>query len=314
MRTDDLLDAIGEVNDSAVADAEKATVTRLPRRKRWLRAAACICLAAVLSAAVVYKIDHKYPVERVPVPVRSGSGEETEIAVIPRWEEMTTPQRYSYAQFQGRDYTYYGSPIELPEEALDEYLGTAQAEGWDEYTQTRYEVEMEVYTFAGYTAEYAIAVHLPGEEGYWAYIDYDYAPATLGQLIDELNLEENLIMNHISYDYRSPILDRMVYVRFTGLEEQRVWELLLSRRETENALEDLWLISEMTVGIDVKYLHQNIALSVSEDGWLWTNILSNIHAFYIGEEAVEAFMDYVFTECEGHEIVYVPSNEVGIPE
>lgn len=312
MKQEELLDAIGEVNDIVIEDAGKQSGIR-SRRKQWLRAVACICLAALLGTAAVYKIDHKYPVERVPV-VSSGTETSAEIAVIPRWEEMTTPQRYSYAQFQGRDYTYYGSPTEIPEEAIGAYLGTAQTEGWDEYTQTRYEAEMEVYAFAGYTEQYAVAVHMPGEEEYWAYIDYDYAPATLGQLVDDLNLQENLTMHHVSYDYRSPILDRYVYVRFTGLKEDRVWDWLLERRETENAMEDLWLISEMTIGIDVKYLHQNIALSVSEDGWLWTNILSNTNAFYIGEAAVEDFMNYVFTECEGHEIVYVPSNEAGMPE
>ena len=49
----------------------------------------------------------------------------------------------------------------------------------------------------------------------------------------------------------------------------------------------------------------NISLSVTEDGYLTTNILATGKAFYIGEEKVQTFINFVQNELEGCEIIYV---------
>ena len=51
----------------------------------------------------------------------------------------------------------------------------------------------------------------------------------------------------------------------------------------------------------------NISLCVTEDGYIYTNILATRKAFYIGEEKVKSFMEFVKNVLEGYEhvIVYI---------
>ncbi len=61
--------------------------------------------------------------------------------------------------------------------------------------------------------------------------------------------------------------------------------------------------------------YENISLSIHEDGYLITNILSTGKKFFVGEENTQAFVDYVLKECSGYEIVYTLNpDEIGIPE
>ena len=43
-------------------------------------------------------------------------------------------------------------------------------------------------------------------------------------------------------------------------------------------------------------------ISISEDGYLFTSSFSSAQAFYIGEEKVNAFINFVKNELEAHEI------------
>ena len=61
--------------------------------------------------------------------------------------------------------------------------------------------------------------------------------------------------------------------------------------------------------------YENISLSIHEDGYLITNILSTGKKFFAGEENTQAFVDYVLKECSGYEIGYTLNpDEIGIPE
>ena len=66
---------------------------------------------------------------------------------------------------------------------------------------------------------------------------------------------------------------------------------------------------------DTEVRFENISLSIHEDGYLITNILSTGKKFFAGEENTQAFVDYVLKECSGYEIVYTLNlDEIGIPE
>ena len=50
--------------------------------------------------------------------------------------------------------------------------------------------------------------------------------------------------------------------------------------------------------------YENISISIREEGYIITNILSTGKMFRVGEENTKAFVDYVLDECDGYEIVY----------
>ena len=59
-------------------------------------------------------------------------------------------------------------------------------------------------------------------------------------------------------------------------------------------------VSVMDISIDVNIIsYRNISLSVTDSGYLQTNILDTLKSFYIGEDAVQAFVDYVLGSGSG---------------
>ena len=69
--------------------------------------------------------------------------------------------------------------------------------------------------------------------------------------------------------------------------------------------DQMWLTRKMSISIDIPALgYENISLAVTEEGYLTTNILATGKAFYIGEEKVDAFVEYVLENCSGREMVY----------
>ena len=63
----------------------------------------------------------------------------------------------------------------------------------------------------------------------------------------------------------------------------------------------------ISVSINIELLgYENISLTVTEDGYLTTNILDTGKAFFIGKEKAEEFYGYVRENCEGTEkITYI---------
>ena len=72
--------------------------------------------------------------------------------------------------------------------------------------------------------------------------------------------------------------------------------------------------NKMSINVFIPVLgYENISLSVTEDGYITTNILDTGKAFYIGEDKTDMFIEYVLNNCQGYEIIYIQDDE-GIPE
>ena len=73
----------------------------------------------------------------------------------------------------------------------------------------------------------------------------------------------------------------------------------------------LTLNGVMSVGVDIPLLgYHNITLGVTEDGYLFTNILDTAKVFDIGKEKAQQFVNYVIDNCTGYELVYVEESMV----
>jgi hypothetical protein len=256
------------------------------------------CIAFALGMGVMHIPDlwsKKAPVAIVENNP-TGNVERAEIAITPPWDEMLINRQFSTITFNGHEYwtSYY--PIIIDAALIGEQIDSTTLNGYDIYEEKQYTINCEVYSVKTISDEWAVAVKYDGHDGYYPfrYINYNYMPATLGDLIDDLNLRENLVFGPI-YDNSS-----MVY---TLPDPSVIWDLLLA--DTSLKL-DTSIIDEggvvlsgvelMGVSIDVEVLgHKNISLSVTADGYLQTNILDTGKAFFIGMDKVQAFIDYVKT-------------------
>ena len=84
-----------------------------------------------------------------------------------------------------------------------------------------------------------------------------------------------------------------------------VWEMLFSDRNLKNVkdYDSMNFGKELiSVSINIELLgYENISLTVTEDGYLTTNILDTGKAFFIGKEKAENFAEYVSENCKAVE-------------
>ena len=69
------------------------------------------------------------------------------------------------------------------------------------------------------------------------------------------------------------------------------------------------------ISVDIPLLgRKNISVELTDKGYLITNILDTGKGFYIGENKVQEFLDYIKENYDGYRIVYIYENEKEIPE
>ena len=301
MKEERLLKALGEIDEKYIAEAAEKRQKKHIGWKIGLIAASLMLVLGSMSTVLYYRALYPYPVEKLPIAETSST---TETAAVLRWDEMTDAQRYSEVEAIGN--TYSSNQHQMSVEQIDMLLEEAVLTGFDEYTEQTHTVTAEVYSVDGFSMECVTAVRFDGSEEYYIYLNHLYKPDTLGQFVEDLNLKETLITGTVYYDYRKPNGEH-ADIRFDDLDTQKVWELLLSDLSVNNVkdYDQMWFVTKMSISIDIPALgYENISLAVTEDGYLTTNILATGKAFYIGEEKVDAFVDYVLENCSGKEIVY----------
>ena len=302
-----LFEAIGRVKDEYLADCEK-TAKHHRRGLGWAYAAAVVVVIIGIYLAFPGGDDQSpWPVKEIHVEENSG-----ETAEIPHWQDLTVSQQYTAANIGGIEYSSCGTSI------TPEYIGgiidvEAWAQGIDEYADKLYTTEIRVYQIAGISSDCAVAVEFYelGDTGRYAYVNPSYRPDTLGQFIQDLNLQENLNSGSAWYSY---LKDNGEYatVEFVDLDDSVVWDMLLSDISAESVqnYDAMEFAEVMSVSVDIPLLgYKNISLAVTEEGYVTTNILDTGKAFFIGTDKIQAFVDYVLENCQGYEIVYVYGDE-----
>lgn len=236
--------------------------------------------------------------------------EETEdgMTVLPHWDDMAIVQQFSLLEFNGKQYD--GKQGEVPDEMIGERLGTATLNGFDEYTDTTYTKNASIYAINTISRECAVAIQFEGTTEYYPYINAYYRPETLGDFINDLNLKELVSFGSIWYGDSYTDNEGNFHfdnIEFYDVDDEIIWSMLFSNISLENVHDDSsMLVPLMSVSVDIPVLgYKNISCWVTDDGYLVTNILDTGKAFYIGEDKVQEFVNYILNNYEGFKIVYV---------
>ena len=65
----------------------------------------------------------------------------------------------------------------------------------------------------------------------------------------------------------------------------------------------------ISISVDIPLLgYKNISVSLTDKGYMLTNILDTGKGFYIGEDKVKEFLEYIKENYDGYKIVYVDEN------
>ena len=339
-----MIHAIGGIDDKFIDEAARPS-----RKKaviiKWCAAAAGFCVIAGLAAAVwissgangiflskesnsaggalegtlseEYDVDYKangtadtapgdsetYTEEAGDMVSKPTSSQD--IYEVPSWDDMTVTQKFPYLSFNG--YEYSTADRTVPEESAGKKITSATLTGTDSRTGKTYAINADIYEITGISKNCAVSLKFEGYKELYVCRNSGYRPETLGQLTDDLNLRETLTFGKAYATVKKG--DTYTETEYSGLDGEKVWEMLLSDRELKNVkdYDSMNFGKELiSVSINIELLYRNISLAVTEDGYLTTNILDTGKAFFIGKEKAEEFYGYVRENCEGTEkITYI---------
>ena len=230
-----------------------------------------------------------------------------DIYEVPRWDDMTVTQKFPYLSFNG--YEYSTADKVIPEDKVGKKITSTTLTGTDRYTGKTYAINADIYEITGISKNCAVSLKFEGYDELYVCRNSGYRPETLGQLTDDLNLHKTLTFGKA---YATIQKDKNSYAQteYSGLDGEMVWEMLFSDRNLKNVkdYDSMNFGKELiSVSINIELLgYENISLTVTEDGYLTTNILGTGKAFFIGKEKAEEFYGYVRENCEGTEkITYI---------
>lgn len=335
-----MIHAIGGIDDKFIDEAARPS-----RKKaviiRWCAAAAGFCVIAGLTAAVwissgangiflskesnsaggalegtlseEYDGDYKANGTADTAPgdsetyteeaggTASDTSSEQDSYEIPRWEDMTVTQKFPYLSFNGYEYSTADKVIH--EESIGKKLTSATLTGKDVYTGKTYAINADIYEITGISKNCAVSLKFEGYDELYVCRNSGYRPETLGQFIDDLNLKNTLTFGKAYATVKKG--DAYTETEYSGLDGEKVWEMLLSDRELKNVkdYDSMNFGKELiSVSINIELLgYENISLTVTGDGYLTTNILDTGKAFFIGKEKAGNFAEYVHENCKGTE-------------
>ena len=130
MTNENILDAIGGINEKAVQDAK---AYKRPKSKRWFRwgaAAACLCLVVGIAIPILHHkggSDHQESVQ--PIALFEFNGKLYEAVEIPEVLEK------------------YGLPSKITEDMAGDHVAYLRSDGGDGYECTPMETDIELYQY-----------------------------------------------------------------------------------------------------------------------------------------------------------------------
>lgn len=213
------------------------------------------------------------------------------------WEEKPMWRRYpDFERFEIGNYIVYETTVDAAK--VGEYLQDVNLHGYDNCTQTPYDEIGKIYRIEGINDTAAVALQYPGREDYFPAMNTKYSPATLGELIEDLNLRENIRIGTVYYSYHDEngrIHDR----QYAGLTVEKMWELLLSDPTLPNVADQpIDWTHKVAFRIDLPLLGiTNLGVPLSEDGYIRIHLMGTEKIFHIGKDKVDAFMAYVEENC-----------------
>lgn len=235
-----------------------------------------------------------------------------DIAVVPRWNEKSISQQFYEVEYNGNKYS--SRITKISNNNILKNVGEATLTGYDTYTKITYNKKAELYSIKDIAEKCAIAIKFEEDTDYYVYVNSYYRPTTLGEFMRDLNLEKITSFGTIYYNYWDKDFQENINVEFYGVDNKAIWQKLFNNKDLENIYSDNEIgkytsekiTQSISIGVDIPILgYKNISVSLTDKGYLLTNILDTGKGFYIGEEKVQEFLDYMKENYVGYKIVYV---------
>ena len=213
---------------------------------------------------------------------------EGESAIEWPWEYKTIAEQYTTIDLNGKEYYSGGHSVDAS--SVGELIGTFDVIGYDAYRDQNHKIACETYRIDGISEEYIVAVKLDGE--FYVFSHNEYAPpSNLGEVMDNYALEQTLPLDQFTkYDGE----EQKGHFRLDN--DSYIWDVLNECRDAEFVEGDNWgegdrnYLSFIATS-DALGIYKRV-FNVTEDGYIWTNILDYAYIFRIGQEAADQIISY----------------------
>lgn len=324
MNNKDLLKAIGDIDDRYLIEEKNRVksnnmVNIMKNLKlKYVLAPICIVFIAVIGIykSGIYTSKPDIVISQkdgwIIKEVKTDKTTSQEIARIPRWNEMSISQQFGGVEYNNNKYS--SKIVKISKDNIIKNIGNATLTGYDTYTETTYSKKGDLYSIKGIAEKCAIAVKFEGDTDYYVYVNSYYRPKTLGEFVEVLNLKDNISFGTIYYNYWDKDVEENIDVEFYDVDNEIIWNKLFSNLNLENIYSDNDTVKytserfsqSISISVDIPLLgYKNISVSLTDKGYMLTNILDAGKGFYIGEDKVKEFLEYIKENYDGYKIVYV---------
>lgn len=262
----------------------------------------CILVGAVVI--VIYNNNNHWKEKKVYV----SSLIQDSITIETPWEEQIVCQQFN--SFDYNNSTYSSRDTKILDNMIENELYSTILTGYDSINDIFYKKSATIYSIENYSQNCVVAIKFEEDTDYYVYINLNYIPTTLGQLINDLNLEETMIFNSVWYEYEKNNSETDT-IEFPNVSCEIIWDMLLDDTSVKNIQNETISYDKIIdINLDIAQLgYKDITIFLSSDGYLIIDIFNERYNFYIGKEKVENFVNYIIENCEGYKIVYVYDEE-----
>ena len=274
---------------------------------KWVAAAACLAVV-IVGALVVVPYIRRNGFESSPGSVSNESSPGTVMiggivrpyddnkllyfsgpARLWQWDLLAVYEQYTSMELYGKQ--FYSRGAEIREELLGDTLGSYEVSGEDHgYTDKTYSQTFEVRQIKGVSDDLMAAVKMDGKYYIFKNNEYD-PPSTLGKLLDSYSLADAVELHRFT-TCEGYIDTGSYYLEDDGM----IWQIFDECRNAAFVGDEFWDSSKenevsFSVTSEVLGVYKNV-LSISDKGYLRTNIFDWGYVYYIGEEAANRIISY----------------------
>ena len=301
MKIPKIANAVGYIDDDLIKAA--AENKRTTKRKSWVkRGAIAACIAVCIALGAIFLpsvIDKSFQGDKMPEApserYKNAQIGTSEISIVWPWEYKTVYEKYTYLNLNGAGYQSKGRAVSVNN--VGAKIGIFAVRGIDNYDNKskEYSENFEVYSLKYADKVKYVAVKM--EENYYVFENVTCNPSgTLGELFALIDFPNAIKLNHFSINIEG------VEEYFSLKNDGYIWEVLANCRDaafiTDNSHSKsggdslCFTITSETLGV------YKVAMYITADGYLETNMFGNRYLFFIGENASGKIIDYAKKNSE----------------
>lgn len=223
-----------------------------------------------------------------------------ETITVPKWDERTLSERFM--EFAWNGITYGTRDCIIDRGSIGSKLGLVTMTGKDIYQNEEYSIRAEVFCINAISDHCAVAIQFEGYDSYYVYTNRNYCPGTLGELVDDLDLNHTLTFGSLKLGESEAAT--------SDYDAAIIMNQINASRTSNNLSNSTPGTKLFRVSVNVELLGiQNKYLAVTKEGYIETNLMEWCFTFYIGTDKAQEIADQLDMEQIEETTEFEPTQE-----